>query len=154
MNNLKECGRNQRQPRAVETKYHKKCLTGLYNKFKSKKKSEKSETALLREIEGKALKDVVDYVKDTITACHEGNGTPVLTQKSLTDLYKERIIYHGMSVESVDALAFSEVAHCTHLRNAIMDNVPGICVAKSGRTVSLTLHDEVVGGGGLLPNVG
>ena len=73
----------------------------------------------------------------------EGNETPVFTQKSLTDLYKERIIYHGMWVESVDAEAFSEVAHCTHLRNAIMDKVPSLCVAKSGRTVSLTLDDEV-----------
>ena len=98
---------------AIEAKYHKKCLTGLYNKFKSKKKCEKGETELLIEIEGKALKDVVDYVMETITACHEGNETPVFTQKTLTDLYKERIIYHGMSVESVDAEAFSKVAHCT-----------------------------------------
>ena len=63
---------------ATEDLYHKKCLTKLYNQFKSKKKAGQPESEILRAIERKALSDVVNYVKDTVRTCHEINSTPVL----------------------------------------------------------------------------
>ena len=65
------------------------------------------------------------------------------SQKSLTDLYKERIVFHGTLVDSIDAEGFAKKFQYTHLREQIMDEVPGLCVAKSGRTFALTIDAEV-----------
>ena len=71
---------------ATEALYHKKCLTKLYNQFKSQKKAGQPESEILRAIERKAISDVVNYVKDTVRTCHEINSTPVFTQTLLTDM--------------------------------------------------------------------
>lgn len=88
-------------------------------------------------IKCKALSDVVNHVKDTVRVCHEINSTPVFTQKSLTDIYNEKLILHGAGEE------FTTKTHCTHLREKIMMEVPGLCDAKDGRQVRLTIDDDV-----------
>ena len=80
---------------AIEAQYHKKCLTMFFNSYKSKKRAEIPVAELLREIERKVLKDVVNYVKDQVTLCFETNSTPVFTQKSISDLYNACLIHFG-----------------------------------------------------------
>ena len=129
---------------ATEAKYHKKCLTNLYNNLKLKRNSAKGAKEQLREIEIKALEDVVKYVKDTIKASQLDGSTPVFQQKSLADLYKDRIVCHGKLIDSIDAEGFAKTVHSTHLREKIMDKVPGLSIAKkSGLTVAITMDDEV-----------
>ena len=65
------------------------------------------------------------------------------SQKSLTDLYKERIVFHDILVDSIDTEGFAKKVHGTHLREQTMDEVTGLCVSKSGRTLALTIDDEV-----------
>ena len=43
---------NESYKNATETNYHKKCLTELYNRVKSKRNDEKSETKLYTIVEG------------------------------------------------------------------------------------------------------
>ena len=84
---------------ATEAMYHKKCLIKLYNQFKAEKREEVSESEILKVIESKELSDVVDFVKGTVWNCHETNSTLIFTQKSLTDLYNKKLIYHGADEE-------------------------------------------------------
>ena len=91
---------------AIEAQYHKKCLTKFFNSYKSKKRAEIPVAELLREIERKALKDVVNYVKDQVTLCFETNSTPVFTQKSISDLYNARLIHFGADE------TFTKRTHC------------------------------------------
>ena len=82
---------------------------------------------MIREIEENALSDVVEFVKETISICNVNNKTPLFTQKSLTDMYNERIILHGASDE------FAKRTQCIRLREKIMTRVPGLCSAMEGR---------------------
>ena len=122
---------------ATEAQYHKKCLTGVFNQYRSKKREEVPETELLRDIEQKALGDVVEYIKDQITVCIELESTPVFTQKSLSDMYNSRLVHHGADEE------FTKRTHCTHLRERIMEAVPGLRESKDGRNVILSVDDDV-----------
>ena len=90
-----------------------------------------------------ALKDVIDYVKDTISLSYEIGTVPVFTQTSLTYMYRERIVHHGDAYKSVNAQLFAEAAQATRLREKILNNIPVLCVAKKGRQVTLTVGDEV-----------
>ena len=81
----------------------------------------------------KALKDVIDYVKDTISLSYVIGTVPVFTQMSLTYMYRERIVHHGHAYKSIDSQSFAEAAHDTRLREKVVNKIPGLCVAKSGR---------------------
>ena len=122
---------------ATEPIYHKNCLTSRYNKFKSKKQAERPEIELLRKIAENALDDVVEYIKDTITLCHEGNTTSVFMQKSSTDMYNQHLMFYGASEE------FTEKTQCTRIREKIMVRVPGQCKANDGQKVTLSIDDDV-----------
>ena len=90
---------------------------------------------------GKALKDVIDYVKDTISLSYEIGTVPVFTQTSLTYIYRELIVHHRHAYESIGAQSFAEAAHAARCVKLLM--LPDLCVAKSGRQVTLTVDDEV-----------
>ena len=92
---------------------------------------------------GKALKDVIDYVKDTTSLGYKIGTFPVFIQTSLTYMYRERIVHHDHAYESVDSHSFAEAPHTTRFREKILNKMPGLCVAKSGRKVTLTVDNEV-----------
>ena len=56
---------------------------------------------------------------------------------------REQIVHHGHAYELINALSFAESAHANRLREKILNKIPGLCVAKSGRQVTLTVDDEV-----------
>ena len=81
-----------------------------------------------------ALKDVIDYIKDTISLSYEIGIVPVFTQTSLTYVYREGIVHHGDAYKSVNAQLFAEAAQATRLREKILNNIPVLCVAKKRET--------------------
>ena len=81
--------------------------------------------------------------KDTTSWSYEILTGPVFTQTSLTYVYRERIIHHGHAYESIDAQSFSEAAHATRLREKILKEILGLCVAKSDMQVTLIVDNEV-----------
>ena len=58
-------------------------------------------------------------------------------------MYRERIVHHGHAHESIDAHSFAKSAHATQLREKILNKIPGLWMAKSGRQVTLTVDDQV-----------
>ena len=62
------------------------------------------------------MKDVVEYIKVVIIINYEDDSVPVFTQKSITDMYDNRFIYHGSQYDSIDAAAFARNSHVTWLR--------------------------------------
>ena len=69
---------------------------------------------------GKALKDVIDYVKDIASLSYEIGTAPADTQTSLTYMYREWIVHHGHAYESIDAQPFAEAAYATRLRETFL----------------------------------
>ena len=57
-------------------------------------------------------------------------------------MYRERSVHHGHTYESIDAQSLAEAAHATRLREKILNKIPGLCVAKSGRRVTLTVDNR------------
>ena len=89
-----------------------------------------------------ALKDVVEYIRDAIAITYEDNSTPVFTQKSITDIYNDRLIHHGSWYNSIDVVAFGQNTNTTQVWEKIQEKILGLCVAKKGREITLTIDDE------------
>ena len=62
-------------------------------------RNKKPEADVLRDIEEAALADVVSFIKNAISICYESKSVPVFTQLSLTNLYNEKLLFHGASIE-------------------------------------------------------
>ena len=85
---------------ATEAKYHKRCLTSFYNKFRNFKKS-KIEPSEIHIIEGIALAGVIKWVKDAIEESFRNDVTPVFEQKELVKLYNKLLILNGAPSDHV-----------------------------------------------------
>ena len=71
---------------ATESKYHKNCLTALYNKYRDGKKIS-TQPFELEVIEGIALAKVLNWVKDSIEKCLLTDTVPVVEQKEPVKMY-------------------------------------------------------------------
>ena len=89
------------------------------------------------------LKDVVEYIRDAIAITYENNSIPVFIQKSITDMYNDRLIHHGSQYDSIDAAAFARNTHAIQEREKVQEKIPGHCVEKKGRAVTPTIDDQV-----------
>ena len=94
-------------------------------------------------LSGIALKDVVEYIRDAIAITYKNNSVPVFIQKSITDVFNDRLIHHGSQYDSIDAVAFARNTHATQEREKVQEKIPGHCVEKKGRAVTLTIDDKV-----------
>ena len=68
---------------------------------------------------GVALKDVVKFIRDAIATAYEDNTISAFTQKSITDMYNDRLIHHGSRCDSNDVVAFSRNTHAARVREKI-----------------------------------
>ena len=94
-------------------------------------------------LSGMALKDVVEYIRNAIAITYEDNSIPVFTQKSITDMYNDRLIHHGSRHDAIDAVAFARNTHATRVQEKIQEKILSLCVAKKGREVTLTIDNKV-----------
>ena len=90
-----------------------------------------------------ALKDVVEYIRDAITITYEDKSIPVFTQKSITDMYNDRLIHHGSQYDSIEVVPFARNTHATQVQEKIQAKLPALFVAKKGRKGTLTIDDKV-----------
>ena len=51
---------------------------------------------------------MVEYIRKAVEITYEGNSMPVFTQKSVTEMYNERLIHHGCQNDSINAVAFAQ----------------------------------------------
>ena len=77
-----------------------------------------------------ALKDVVEYIRDAIAITYEDKSIPVFTQKSITDMYNDRLIHHGSQYDSIEAVPFARNTHATRVQEKIQAKLPALFVAK------------------------
>ena len=87
-----------------------------------------------------ALKDVVEYIKDAITISYQDDSAPVFTQKSIKDMYNNRVICHSSQYDLIDPAAFDTNTHMTWLQEKILDKLPGLHVK---RALTLKLDSQI-----------
>ena len=86
-------------------------------------------------MEGFIFSKVLKFIEESILACVE-TTTPEFYLKELTEMYDRHLIAQG-TTETANSV------HRTRLKNAILENVPGLCVTKRGKYVLLTLNGEL-----------
>ena len=118
---------------ATEAKYHHTCLVKFYISCQ-KPNINKRGQANKQLMEGIAFSKVLEFIEESILASDE-TTTPVFYLKELTEMYKKHLIAQG-ATETANSV------HQTRLKNAILENVPGLCATKSAKYV-LTLNGEL-----------
>ena len=113
---------------ATEAKYHRTCLIKFYNSYR-KHNNDKREQANKQLMEGIAFSKVLEFIEESILASDE-TITPVLNLKELTEIYKKHLIAQG-ATETANSV------HRTRLKNAILENVPGLYAKKAESMVYL-----------------
>lgn len=117
---------------AQEAKYHKRCLTSLYNTARSQGSKERNEDAD-QISHGIALAELVMY----ITAKHSNNEmAPVFKLCDLAQLYTQKL--KELGVDDLKKL------HTTRLKERIMAHFPDMKSQKQGRD-ALLLFDKDIG---------
>ena len=119
---------------AIESKYHHTCLSKFYKSYRKHNKDER-EQANEQLMEGINFSKVLEFIEESILASDE-TTTPVFYLKEITEMYKKHFIAQG-ATETANSV------HRTRLKNAILENIPGLCATKSGKYVLLTLNSEL-----------
>ena len=91
--------------------------------------NDKREQANKQLMEGIAFSQVLEFIEESILASDE-TITPVLNLKELTEIYKKHLIAQG-ATETANSV------HRTRLKNAILENVPGLYAKKAESMVYL-----------------
>ena len=118
---------------ALEAKYHKPCLTSLYNRVVSHKRRELKqdrETGTEKIIESIVFAELVSFVKENKT----DELSPVMKLSELKKLYVERLEELGVSVSDV---------HSGRLRDRLCKNIVGLKSYKQGRECVLAFEDGI-----------
>ena len=119
---------------ATEDKYHRSGLIKFDNSYR-KHNNDKREQANEQLIEGIAFSKVLEFIEESILACDE-TTIPVFYLKELTEMYKKHLIAQG-------ATETASGVNWTRLKNAVLENVPGLYATKIGKCVLLTLNGEL-----------
>ena len=96
--------------------YHKDCLTWLYNRY-HQEKTTSSKDFRISTIEGVALSEVVEWIKDSMTSSYKNNIVPVFQQKDIVEMYNNQLIMNGASPE------LAKSTHFTRLKPKILNNM-------------------------------
>ena len=84
-----------------------------------------------------AYSKVLEFIEESVLTSDE-TTIPVFYLKELSEMYKKHLIAQG-ATETANSV------HRTRLKNAILENVPGLCATKSSKYVLLTLNGELGG---------
>ena len=117
---------------AQEAKYHRHCLVTLYNKSRKLKSNlENTQYRMNHIIHGIALAEIIEYISQEKLK----EVTPVFKLCKLSELYCNKIEYHGASQ--------TERIHTTRLKERIMAHFPDMVAFSEGRDVLLTFRGDV-----------
>ena len=116
---------------AQEAKYHRICLTRLYNKGRCALQKRNNANSDQHVKEGLALAELISYITESYT----NEKKHIFRLADLGDLYKKRLQQMGISVE--------HRIHTTHLKERLLLHMPQMKDYNKGRDVFLTSNKHV-----------
>uniref|UniRef100_UPI00358FEB60 uncharacterized protein isoform X2 n=1 Tax=Myxine glutinosa TaxID=7769 RepID=UPI00358FEB60 len=117
---------------ALESKYHNKCLVGLYNRVRKHKTQEKQGTDEEKMLSGIAFAEVVMYIEESR---FDDSTAPVFKLADLSDLYRSRMEQLGIKLESK--------VNTTRLKERLLAQIPDLQAQPQGRDVLLAFSDDI-----------
>ena len=115
---------------ALEAKYHRNCLTILYNKARqATKKQEKEEN--YSHLHGIAFVELVAYMEDM----RDEESVSVFKLTDIVSLYKKRLQQLGVTV--------SNRIHITRVKIRLLSALPDLTAHVQGREILLTFKEDI-----------
>ena len=116
---------------AVEAKYHKKCLTSLYNHARDKRRRQNRHCDDLNMAHSIALAELISYLEDSRV-------------KGEVKVHKLSSLVIDYSVRSTQLRADSDQqVHATRLKNRLTTHIPELRAISNGREVLLSFDEEI-----------
>ena len=121
---------------AIESRYHKSCLTALYNRLRVEclKSPADFEDDILY---GFVVTEVVEHMHHMRECIIPEESTLVFKLKEFESLLSRRLAEYNAPQDSIDSI------HSTRRKDDILKKLPDLSEAKHGRDVVLTLGDNV-----------
>ena len=116
---------------AVEAKYHKKCLTSLYNHARDKRRRKNRHCDDLNMAHSIALAELISYLEDSRVK----GEVKVHKLSSLVKDYSVRLTQLGVDSD--------QQVHATRLKNRLTTHIPKLRAISNGREVLLYFDEEI-----------
>ncbi|KAG7177908.1 hypothetical protein Hamer_G032046, partial [Homarus americanus] len=116
---------------AREAKYHKRCLTFLYNSARAVSETEKRGTTYEIVVSSVVLAELVSYIEGTTD---DKISAPVFKLSDLVKLYTQRMKEHGIKL--------NQRVHSTRLKERILAQFPNMQEHNMGRDIILAFEDD------------
>jgi len=117
--------------RALDVKYHSKCLMSLYNRAKSSVNAE-DKTGHESVVSGIVLAELALYIEDTHL---EEDTSPVFRLADLANLYANRMEHFGVPLDTR--------VNTTRLKERLLAQLPGLRAQSKGRDVLLAFDEDI-----------
>ena len=115
---------------ALEAKYHRNCLTTLYNKARqATEKQEKEENC--SHLHGIAFSELAAYMEDM----RDEDSVSVFKLTDMVSLYKKRLQQLGVTV--------GNRIHSTRLKVRLLSALPDLTANIQGREILLTFKEDI-----------
>jgi hypothetical protein len=121
---------------AIEARYHKRCLSALYNRASQvflghqSNKADREEDQRFRSI---ALAELLSYIEEA-RKCEQGLD-PVFRLAHLVNMYKDLLIDLGVGGDVN--------VNSTRLKDSLLSYCPSLSVSKKGNDVMLAFHTDI-----------
>ena len=115
---------------AIEAKYHKSCMTKLFNDARAKDIS--SNETNITSLHAIALAELISYIDE---ACSLPDTAPVFRLADLAEMYYQRLVDMGMSPETQ--------VNKTRLKERLLSNCPHLTATKHGREIVFVLDRDL-----------
>ena len=116
---------------AVEAKYHKKCLTSLYNHARDTSRRQSRQCDDLKMAHSIALAELISYLEDS----RSKGEIKVHKLSSLVKDYSARLAQLGADS--------GQQVHATRLKHRLTTHIPGLCAISNGREVLLSFDEDI-----------
>ncbi|KXJ08285.1 hypothetical protein AC249_AIPGENE22224 [Exaiptasia diaphana] len=116
---------------AAESKYHKKCLLGLYNRAQQiRVQSKQSEEQLSVSRDDLAFSELINYIGE----CFETEELAVFKLAELRKFYASRLSLPGNEINRINT---------TRLKERILETFPDLTAHTQGREIVLVLKQDI-----------
>ena len=116
---------------AQDVKYHKRCLTALYNRYRALKDTPKDGEHSSEVLHGIALAELISYIDEA----QDCEVSPVFRLADLTKLYISRL--EQLGVQNIGKV------HSTRMKERLLAHLPGLRAHKEGRNVLLAFDTDI-----------
>ena len=120
---------------AINAKYHKNCLTNLYNRYRSHlRKVEFNKQSIQVSYDSLVFAELIAYIEE---ARQNTTNIPIFYLKNLVEMYKIKLA----ELTEVDVKEIT--VHPTRFKTRLLKHIPGLTGEKKGKDILLIFSKDI-----------